>query len=346
MKVSIAIVTYNHEAFIAKALDSVLMQRTNFEYEIVIGEDCSNDNTRDIVSAYKRRYPDIIQLFLNEKNLGMHENGAQVLEACKGEYIAMLDGDDYWTSPDKLQKQADFLDNHPECTVCFHDALIVHEDKSEEPTRYRTKQKEFSTVEDLLIDNFIPTAAVMYRRGLIGRVSWAEALKMGDWVIHILNALHGKIGYIDEIMSVYVVHRGGVWSTKDSKSMLLSIVDLFEALDKHLGARYTRIIDRILRWRYLILSEVYENSSDLVTAKTYAIKSITRHLSIIMEPVRFINNIDTNPDVLLPNYIKTINTECLFKTFLRLYLVPIFKLYIPSIYKSFRAIVLKLGLMH
>ena len=91
---------------------------------------------------------------------------------------------------------------------------------------------------------------------------------------------------------------------------------------------------------------MYENNSDLVTAKTYAIKAMARHLSIIMEPVRFINNIGTNPDVLLPNYIKAINTACLLKIFLRLYLVPLFKLYVPSIYKSFRAIVLKLGLMH
>ena len=105
MKVSIAMVTYNHEKFIAKALDSVLMQRTDFDYEIVIGEDCSSDNTRNIVIEYKRRYPDNIVLFLNEKNLGMYGNCSQVFQACQGEYIAVLEGDDYWTSPDKLQKQ-------------------------------------------------------------------------------------------------------------------------------------------------------------------------------------------------------------------------------------------------
>src|SRR3712207_1086613 len=102
MKVSVLMLAYNHEKFIAQALDSALMQQVNFDYEIVIGEDCSTDNTRDILIRYQKEYPHRIRLLLPEKNLGMHDNLIQTFKACRGDYIAFLEGDDYWTSPNKL----------------------------------------------------------------------------------------------------------------------------------------------------------------------------------------------------------------------------------------------------
>lgn len=342
MKVSVAIVTYNHERFIAKALDSVLSQRTAFEFEVVLGEDCSSDTTRDIVMEYKRRYPDNIRLLLNEKNLGMHANGAQVLRACTGEYIAMLDGDDYWTSAEKLQKQVDFLSGHPECSACFHDALIIHEDNSEEPKHYRTMQKEFSTVEDLLIDNFIPTAAVMFRRTLIKRLpAWAESLEMGDWVIHILNALHGRIGYIDEVMSVYVVHGCGVWSTKSRLIHTRAIIELFEALDRHLDSTYLRDTKRILRWRYYDASGQYEQSGDLTNARLCAVKAFMKHLVLTGE--QLFHDKKCEP-VVMPHYITSVRGAALLKNILRLYLVPVLRTHLPSpLYKRIGAIARKLN---
>lgn len=341
MKVSVAIVTYNHEKYIAKALDSVLMQRTNFEYEIVIGEDCSTDNTRNILLEYKRRCPDKFRLFLNEKNMGMHGNGAQVLQACSGEYIAMLDGDDYWTSAEKLQKQVDFLDGHHDCSACFHDALIVAEDGSEEPIHYREKQKEFSTMEDLLVDNFIPTAAVMFRRGFVGELpAWANSLKMGDWVLHILNALHGPIGYIDETMSVYVVHRGGVWSTKTWQDHTRAIIGLFEALDKHLEPKYTSKTRRILRWRYFDASDKYEQSGDSACARAFAVKAFAKHLLIVSEQLFYGKRFEPT---LLPNYMVSVKGTRLFKTLLRLYVVPVMRTYFPiPLYKFIGAVARKL----
>jgi glycosyltransferase involved in cell wall biosynthesis len=117
IKVSVAMITYNHERYIAKALDNVLSQSTNFDYEVIIGEDFSTDNTRSIIIDYQKRYPDKFQLLLNDKNIGMHKNTAQVLRACRGQYVALLEGDDYWTSTHKLQLQVDFLDRHPECVA-------------------------------------------------------------------------------------------------------------------------------------------------------------------------------------------------------------------------------------
>ena len=100
-KVSVRIVTYNHERFIGQAIDSVLMQTVNFPYEIVIGEDCSTDNTRRIVMDYRDRYPDKIRLLLHEQNVGQHANIMRTEAACRGRYMANLDGDDYWTDPCK-----------------------------------------------------------------------------------------------------------------------------------------------------------------------------------------------------------------------------------------------------
>src|SRR5687768_16687744 len=113
MKVSVAMITYNHEAFVAQAIESVLMQKTDFDFELVIGEDCSTDKTREIVNGYKSKYGERIRVLLPAKNLGINRNLKQTLLACQGRYIALLEGDDYWTSSLKLQKQVNFLDTHP-----------------------------------------------------------------------------------------------------------------------------------------------------------------------------------------------------------------------------------------
>ena len=116
-KVSVLMITYNHEKLIAQAIDSVLMQKTEFPFELVIGEDCSTDGTRAVVLEYSRKYPGIIRAHLRERNLGALENGRDVFRASRGKYLAVLEGDDYWTSPEKLQVRADLLDKHPATAI-------------------------------------------------------------------------------------------------------------------------------------------------------------------------------------------------------------------------------------
>src|SRR6478752_3440632 len=113
-KVSVCIPTYNHEAYIAQAVESVLEQRTNFGVEVLIGEDCSTDRTRQIICELAARHPDKIRLRLAEKNQGAGRNFADLFEHCRGEYVVILEGDDYWTSPNKLQIQVDTLDARPD----------------------------------------------------------------------------------------------------------------------------------------------------------------------------------------------------------------------------------------
>lgn len=314
MKVSIAMVTYNHEEFIAKALDSVLMQRTNFEYEIVIGEDCSTDNTRNIVIEYKRRYPDKIVLFMNEKNLGMHENGFQVFQACKGEYIAVLEGDDYWTCPDKLQKQTDFMDKHSECMICFHNAMMLYNDKSHEAHTYcNPDQKEFSTAEDLLrLGNFMPSCSKMYRKKYIEIPGWISSLKMGDWPCDILLTRYGSIGYINEIMGVYVVHQAGAWYAmrQNWEEGNKADIEAYNKLYDFMEDKYKRIIKHVLHERYLNTAEKYENMDESDKAKIYALKALTSHY------VMSIKSLKINLRLYLPalfNLLKSIR-QCVVKS--------------------------------
>jgi len=143
-KVSVSILTYNQRNLIGKAIDSVLMQEVDFPYEIIIGDDCSSDGTQEILKDYQRRYPHIIQLVLHPRrydDVPGRTNNITNLYACRGEYIAMLDGDDYWISEDKLQRQVDFLDENPEYVMTFHDALIISATNAFEPFNFSTTRE-------------------------------------------------------------------------------------------------------------------------------------------------------------------------------------------------------------
>src|SRR5438876_6786815 len=203
MKLSVCLITYNHERFITQALESALAQKTSFEFEIVVGEDCSTDHTRQILVEYQQRYSNQIRLVPTEKNLGANRNFARTLQACRGQYIALLEGDDYWTDPTKLEEQVNFLDSHGECAICFHAVRVLHEDGNEAPRNSpRFGHKKISTIEDLLgLGNFIPTCAAVFRNGLIKEFpDWFYKLRSAAYSLHVLNAQYGKIDYINILM--------------------------------------------------------------------------------------------------------------------------------------------------
>ncbi|MEH2128164.1 glycosyltransferase [Nostoc sp.] len=244
MKVSVLMVTYNHENFIAQAIESVLMQKVDFEYELVIGEDYSTDNTRQIVIDYQRKYSDKIRLLLPDVNLGAHKNFLNTFKACQGKYLAILEGDDYWTSSKKLQKQVDFLDKNLDFVICFHNVLVFWQDNSHSPSIFLHNQPKTSTIENLLVNNFISTPSVMYRAGLVQEFpAWFYEQSMGDWTFHILNAQHGKIGYIDEVMAAYRVHAKGVWSSKRRESQIKETIRMLETIKHNLSSQYQAIIN-------------------------------------------------------------------------------------------------------
>jgi glycosyltransferase involved in cell wall biosynthesis len=282
--------TYNHEKYIAQAIESALMQKVNFDYEIVIGEDCSTDRTRDIVLSYQKRYPERIRALLPEKNLGGMKNVIESFNACKGEYVAALEGDDYWTSPDKLRKQADYLDNHPECTLCFHNALQFYEDGSRQSRNYNsTDQKEISTLEDLWERDFITTCSVMLRKSAVGQLGdWFLKFPSGDWATWILAARRGNIKYINEVMSAHRVHAGGVWGSLNRMERLQGLVRFYRSVDDHLDFANHRKLRLQIAQQYYYLSEEFEKQAELANARRYAVKCILEHYRAKHMPARLL----------------------------------------------------------
>ena len=168
--VSVCMVTYNHEKYIAQAIEGVMTQETNFKIELVIGEDSSTDRTRKICLEYKNKFPHIIKLRLQEKNLGMMKNFYDSLSSCTGDYIAICEGDDYWTDPYKLQKQIDFLEENPEYGLCYGNTLLNYNDKKIckfNRQNYVVKNIErFGFPKVLFKLNPIRTCTVVFRRPL------------------------------------------------------------------------------------------------------------------------------------------------------------------------------------
>lgn len=272
IKVSVCVVTYNHEKFVAQTLDSILMQKTTFPFEIVIGDDCSKDNTAVILKEYQQRYPEKIRLILHSKNLGLNGkyNALSTFAAAKGEYIAQFDGDDYLISPDKLQKQVEMLDAHPEYSACYHNAKVVYDDNAAPPYLVNMLSKPAITVDDLIGEDelcFIATSSLMFRREDFARnpdPEWTNLSTSGDIPRNIMLATRGPIGYIDEVMSVYRKNRGGASFVDNHQSagFLFNRIQMYSNINKELGYKYDPTLRKNIATYYykLLFSREYGGS--------------------------------------------------------------------------------------
>jgi glycosyltransferase involved in cell wall biosynthesis len=272
VKLSVAMITYNHESFIGQALESVLAQHVNFDYEIVVGEDCSTDGTRAILLDFCRRYPERIVPLLHDRNIGALRNFQATLAACRGQYLAIVEGDDYWTCQGKLQRQVDFLDGHPDYAICFHRARICDETASGRVDVLPPCPAGTYTNEDLIAFNLIPTCTVMYRWGSVGRLpDWFLDQKLGDWPLHILVARSGKIMLMDEVMAVYRMHSGGIWTAAQAVNQKHAMMRMLKALDQHLNFQYTDLIQRTLAVLYFDMAIIERlNGNRMATLKHLA----------------------------------------------------------------------------
>jgi glycosyltransferase involved in cell wall biosynthesis len=231
--VSVLVVTYNHEQFVRQALDSTLAQRLPQPFEILVSEDCSTDGTRAIVQEYAERYPQLIRLLLSEQNLHSNEVVARGFRAARGRYVALLDGDDYWTSDDKLLAQVAFLEARPEFTICFHNVQVVDEHSETTGRLWNAPgQPEVSGLHELLRGNFIASTSVMYRRAAIAEIpAWYDRFfPVTDWPLHVLYAREGRIGYLDRILGAYRLHGGGLFSTLGERERLEANADFYRQL--------------------------------------------------------------------------------------------------------------------
>jgi glycosyltransferase involved in cell wall biosynthesis len=269
MKLSVLMITYNQERFIAQALASVLAQRVNFDYEILVAEDNSTDGTRDIVLDFHRRYPGRIVPLLRDRNLGAMKNFKEALTSCRGKYLAMLEGDDYWIHEDKLQAQINFLDEHSDHAICCHRAQFVDETGGGQSRIFPTLPAGTYTIADLFDGNWVVTCSAMYRWGSVGPLpDWLLTLKMADWPLHILVGRAGKIHLMDEVMSVYRIHQGGIWSSLSYVDQLRATIEMLTALDTHLCFQYTRTIrQKLARSHFEMACNAREDGNRTETAK-------------------------------------------------------------------------------
>jgi glycosyltransferase involved in cell wall biosynthesis len=231
-RASIFVLTHDHVDWIAQALDSALAQQTPFEFELVVADDFSTDGTREKVVEYAARYPDRIRTFLPERNLGVAGIWLQAARRCRGEYVAILEGDDYWTSPEKLARQVELLDARPGWSTCFHRATLFFDDGSR-PSRPATPAfaKDVFGLEDILRSCFVPFLTVVFRRGVLATVpDWLFEYRWFDWLFHIWCAQQGAIGFLDEDLAAYRVHSGGNWSARGRLTQLQEDLDVYRRL--------------------------------------------------------------------------------------------------------------------
>ncbi len=225
--VSVLMITYNHESYIAQAIEGVLMQKTDFAIEIVIGEDCSTDRTREIVLDYQKKYPELIRVIISDNNVGMMNNSKRTMAACRGKYIALCEGDDYWTDPLKLQKQVDFLESNPDYVMVHTDADVYYTQTSKLVSSYNIAMGKMiwqkDIFENILRSNYpVFTCTVLFRRSLLDDFNLNDLLqfKMGDTFFWLEFSRKGQILYVPQSTAVRQVLHESATQSKDIHKLI------------------------------------------------------------------------------------------------------------------------------
>jgi glycosyltransferase involved in cell wall biosynthesis len=275
-KVSVVVLTYNHAPFIEETMSSVLSQKTTFPYEVIVTEDCSTDGTREKVEEIAAR-DHRVRLLLSPENMNDPEVELRAFRAARGDYIAFVEGDDYWTSAEKLEHQVAFLDANTDCASSFHNARILQPDGEFAARPYCAPgQKARLTAGDIVVANVIPTCTVMFRRGVVATIpDWYRDMPVGDSTLHVVCALQGQIGYIDDVMAVYRRHAGGKWSNRDVIAQSELSIDWRAKIDRATGGRYRRAVRRGHARDYRRLARVYAEQG----AKDRARRELARCLA-------------------------------------------------------------------
>lgn len=286
--VSISCLTYNHEKFIADALDSFIMQIVDFEYEILIHDDASTDRTADIIRSYEEKYPHLFNSVYRSENI--YSTGQKVCEVnqirARGKYITICEGDDYWTDPYKLQKQVNYMEAHPSCSLCVHASYIVNENKEiqKQHVRPHIGDKEFSVQEIITSGGgLFATNSVLYVRDLVlTRPRFFTLSPVGDYPLVILLALQGSVYYIDEYMSAYRIGFEGSWSVStysDTNKVIKHFertLEMLEELDAYTNHQYT---DSIEIRKTEILFSLYLRQGKFDELKSNQLRSYYKQLS-------------------------------------------------------------------
>lgn len=266
-KLSIYSPVYNQEEYIEEMLDGILMQKTDFQFQVVVTDGCSTDNTRSILKKYANKH-DNIKLFFRESNSVQNVKSFQAVDSIRTKYVTICEGDDYWTDPYKLQKQVDFLDANTDYSICFHPVNVVYEDGR--PSWILPEGIPSVTgFSDLMQKNYIATNSVVYRWIFTqekASLSFPVGIISGDYYWHLLHAKKGKIKMLPDIMGVYRKHSGGIWSslTDDERHAKwgLEEVMFFDAANRLGEFQYDKKMKKEIN--NIITSLIRTNSADIL----------------------------------------------------------------------------------
>ena len=253
MLVSVCTLVYNHEKYIEESLTSSLNQTCNFDYEVVVGEDCSRDQSRKTLLDYKKQFGEKLRLLLPEKNLGMMGNFYATMDACTGKYIAFCEGDDFWNSTEKLQKQVDLLEVNPKIGLVFSNLNIKE--------KHRTIQRVIKSdphydlyPEELLVANSIATCTVVCRRDLLNEARTFigdKRFAMGDYPLWLYIAQKSKIVYVDKPLATYRIVGGS--ATNQGYDKQLAFLESLQEVKTYFMERfeYPEFIQKRVMVEYL-----------------------------------------------------------------------------------------------
>jgi len=283
IKVSACIITYNHEKYIKDCLDGALAQKVNFDYEIVVSEDCSTDNTRKILLDYQKKYPDKIKLFLNEKNLGLSGNWLKSWTRCNCDYMAICEGDDYWTNPNKLQKQIDFLEANPDFALSSHNANVMQDGKFIRVYCPPNHPEIMDLSYLLTYGSGVATCSLVIRKKTIENLpDWLPQMHSHDLNVQILAARYGKMKYFSEIMGVYRKTKTGAGFTSKIEARKEGKLDfalppkysleMNENWNKYFNYKYDKQIRCLNTYWYNWYVDSYLEINDIKMARVYALK--------------------------------------------------------------------------
>lgn len=206
--VSAAIITYNHKRYLSQCVESVLSQIASFDFEVVIADDCSTDGTREICLEYQKKYPQKVKLILQETNVGLINNYCALLQACRGDYIAQISGDDYWCDKNKLQRQKEALEEKEDCDLCYTNICTCDVDGNLDKEGLRKGHLGITFEQHLFKAGYLAANSWMFRQSVISYLDLQPWFVDESFALALDVLAHSKLYYLDEVMAVYRCHKG------------------------------------------------------------------------------------------------------------------------------------------
>ena len=256
--VSVIMIAYRHRPYIAEAIESIATQHCDAPFEILIGDDASDDGTQAIIERFAEQYPDRIRMITSAEQVGMHKNFARLWVRARGEFITVCEGDDYWQDRGFLQARLDWMRANPTVTLCGALTRKIAQDEKgawvEAGQVGPAVRKARYTIDDLIRGYTFHTSSVMIRAGRVRFPRWLWSVYCVDRPLYILCAQQGEVGLVPTIGSTYRLHGGGIWAPVDYARKAQSSIELFEQLHSHLSPEHRQALDETLSailWSYL-----------------------------------------------------------------------------------------------